>query len=276
MRFGLDIAQHQLTWRELLRRARLAEELGFESAWVFDHYKALYGDPSGPCLDGWSLLAALGAATESIRLGALVTGVTYRHPSVLAMQAVTVDQVSGGRLDFSLGAAWFGDEHHEFGIPFPERRERIERLEEALRVVKLLWTEEGATFEGKHYRLEGASYHPRPVQVPHPPVWVGASGEKRTIPIAARHADVWHTFGSVTDLRRRAGVLERAAEEAGRDPSDIVRATTLSISEPVDEIRERAAGMKDAGFSYLIASWPEQGDDKIREFVTEVVDESEG
>jgi F420-dependent oxidoreductase-like protein len=276
MRFGLDIAQHQLTWEELLRRARLAEELEFESAWVFDHYKALYGDPSGPCMDGWSLLAALGAATEKVRLGALVTGVTYRHPSILAMQAATVDQVTGGRLDFSLGAAWFGDEHREFGIPFPERRERIERLEEALQVVKLLWTEDGASFEGEHYRLEGASYHPQPVQNPHPPVWIGASGEQRTIPIAARHADVWHTFGSGADLRRRASVLEREAEEAGRDPSDIVKATTLSISEPVDEIKDRAAESAGAGFSYLIASWPEQGDDKVREFVAEVAAGIEG
>jgi F420-dependent oxidoreductase-like protein len=270
MRFGLDVAQHQLTWEELLERVRFAEAAGFESAWVFDHFKALYGDPSGPCFEGWSLLAALAAATERIRLGALVTGVTYRHPSILAAQAVTVDHISEGRLDFSLGAAWFGGEHEELGIPFPGRKERIERLEEALVVIKLLWTEDGASFDGKHYRLQEASYRPHPVQDPHPPIWVGASGERKTIPVAARRADVWHTFGAPAELKRKAAVLEREAESAGRDPAHITKATNLSISEPIAEVRVRAEAIREAGFTYAIASWPEQGRDKVVEFLDEV------
>ena len=113
MRLGLDVAQHHLEWDELLRRVRFAEEAGFDGAWVFDHFQALYGARRGPCMEAWTLLAALAASTERIRLGALVTGVTYRHPSILATEAVTVDQVSNGRLEMSLGAAWMEDEHRE-------------------------------------------------------------------------------------------------------------------------------------------------------------------
>src|SRR6266705_2501725 len=126
MRFDLDVAQHQLEWPELLSRIRYAEDTGFEGAWVFDHFKPLYGDPTGPCLEAWTLIAALAASTERIRLGALVTGVTYRHPSILATEAITVDHVSNGRLEMSLGAAWMEAEHRELGVPFPPRKERFE------------------------------------------------------------------------------------------------------------------------------------------------------
>src|ERR687896_382178 len=113
MKLGIDLSQHQLTWDELHSRVRFAEGACFESAWVFDHFKPLYAAPNGPCLEGWTLLAALAATTDRIRLGALVTGVTYRHPSVLAAEAVTVDHVSNGRLEFGIGAAWFEQEHNE-------------------------------------------------------------------------------------------------------------------------------------------------------------------
>ena len=116
---GLDVSQHQLSWQELLNRTHWAEDAGFEGAWVFDHFKALYGDPAGPCLEAWTLLAALGAATSRIRLGPLVTGITYRHPSILATEVVTADHVSQGRIELALGAAWHEREHHELGIDFP-------------------------------------------------------------------------------------------------------------------------------------------------------------
>ncbi|HEY3211308.1 MAG TPA: TIGR03560 family F420-dependent LLM class oxidoreductase [Actinomycetota bacterium] len=273
MRLGLDVSQHQLDWPELLRRVRFGEEAGFDGAWVFDHFKALYGDRSGPCMEGWTLLAALAASTERIRLGALVTGMTYRHPSILAAEAVTVDRVSGGRLELAVGAAWFEGEHRELGIPFPSTRERTERLEEGVQVMQLLMTRDGASFEGKHYQLQGATYHPRPVQQPHPPIWIGAGGERRTIPIAARRADVWHSFGSVETLGRKTAVLERAAEAAGRDPASIARATDLSISEPWEEVRERAEALAKAGFSYLVVSWPSEGWGRLEEFVGKVMPE---
>ncbi len=273
MRLGLDVSQHQLEWPELLRRARFAEDAGFDGAWVFDHFKPLYGDRGGPCMEGWTLLAALASSTERIRLGTLVTGVTYRHPSILAAEAVTVDQVSDGRLELAVGAAWFEGEHRELGIPFPTTRERTERLQEAVQVIRLLMTEDGVTFEGKHYRLDAATYHPRPLQQPHPPIWIGAGGERRTIPIAARHADVWHSFGSVEVLRRKATVLDRAAEAAGRDPVSIVRATDLSISEPWEEVRERVDALGEAGFTYLVVSWPSEGWGRVEEFVGKVMPE---
>lgn len=276
MRIGLDVSQHQLSWEQLLERTRLGEEAGFDGAWVFDHFKALYGDPSGPCLEGYTLLAALAAATTRIRLGVLVTGVTYRHPSLLASEAVTVDHVSGGRLELSLGAAWQQQEHAELGFAFPPTKERTERLEEALMVVKALLTTDRATFEGRHYQLREATYRPRPVQQPYPPIWVGAGGPRRTIPIAARHADVWHSFGSPDALRQKAAVLDDHARRAGRDPAEITRATDLSLSEPMDEVRATALELRDAGFTYLVASWPEEGWGRVEEFVDDVMPELTG
>jgi F420-dependent oxidoreductase-like protein len=224
-------------------------------------------------MEGWTLLAALAASTERIRIGTLVTGVTYRHPSLLAAEAVTVDQVSGGRLELAIGAAWFEGEHRELGIPFPPVGERAERLEEAVQVLRLLMTQDQVSFEGKHYRLDGATYRPRPVQQPHPPIWIGAGGERRTIPIAARHADAWHAFGSVESLQRKSAVLERAASEAGRDPASIVRASSLSISEPWDEVRRRTRALEKLGFSYLVVSWPSEGRGRLEEFIREVMPE---
>jgi F420-dependent oxidoreductase-like protein len=270
MRLGIDISQHQLTWDELLARVKFAEEAGFDGAWVFDHFKPLYGDPGGPCMEGWTLLAALAAHTSRIRLGSLVTGVTYRHPSILAAEAATVDHVSGGRLEFGIGAAWFEGEHKALGLPFPPAAERARRLEEAIRISRLLWTEDGASFDGRYYRLADATYRPRPVQKPHPPIWVGAGGRQLMLPIVGRQADVWHTFGGVAELTRKSEIVDRAAEEAGRDPSSILRATALSISEPWDEVRATAESVAEAGFDYLTVSWPAEGRGRVEEFQTEV------
>jgi F420-dependent oxidoreductase-like protein len=273
MRFDLDVAQHQVEWPDLLSRARYAEEAGFTAAWVFDHFKPLYGDPNGPCLEAWTLLSALAASTDRIRLGAMVTGVTYRHPSILATEAVTVDHVSRGRLELGIGAAWFEQEHRELGVPFPPMRERAERLEEAIHVLRALMTEERATFLGKHYALRDATYHPRAVQRPHPPIWIGAAGERLTIPIAARHANVWNVFGSIQSLKRKAEVLDRYAKEAGRDPSEIVRTTDLSISESWDEVRANLEALRGIGFTGVVVSWPSEGKGRLEEFVERVMPE---
>jgi F420-dependent oxidoreductase-like protein len=269
----VDVSQHQMTWPQLLERVQFAEGAGFDGVWLFDHFKALYGDPKGPCMEAWTLMAALAAATERIRFGALVTGVTYRHPSILATQAVTIDQVSNGRLEIGIGAAWFDGEHRELGIAFPPAPERAGRLEEGIQVIKALMTTDGANFDGHYYRLENATYRPRPVQQPHPPIWVGAGGERLTIPIAARHADVWHGFGSVESLTRKSAIIDEHAERAGRDPNDITRSTNLSLSEPINEIRDTALALQDAGFSYLIASWPADGQPRVEEFLDKVAPE---
>ncbi len=150
MRIGLDTAQHQLLWPELVDRVQFAESAGFDGVWVFDHFKPLYSDPNGPCLEAWTLLAGLAAVTRRVRLGVLVTGITYRHPSILATEAITVDHISNGRLELGMGAAWHQPEHEELGIPFPPLKERAERLEEGVQVMRLLMTKDRATFAGRH------------------------------------------------------------------------------------------------------------------------------
>jgi F420-dependent oxidoreductase-like protein len=271
VRIGLKVNQHQLDWPELLSRVRYAEDQGFDGALIFDHFKPLDGDPGGPCMEAWTLLAALAASTSRVRLGALVTGVTFRHPSVLAAEAVTVDRVSGGRLELALGAAWEEREHRELGIDFPTARERTERLEEAAQVLRLLMTRDGASFAGRHYRLEGATYRPRPVQRPHPPIWIGAGGDRVTIPIAARQADVWHCFSPVEELPGKVAVLREHAERAGRDPADIAMATDLPLSGTWEEVAERGEALRRLGFSYLVVSWPAEGRDRLDPFVERVV-----
>jgi F420-dependent oxidoreductase-like protein len=271
VRFGLDVAQHQLSWDELLSRVRLAERLGFDGAWVFDHFKALYGDPAGPCLEGWTLLAGLAASTERIRLGALVTGVTYRPPSILAAEAITVDHISHGRLELGLGAAWHAQEHRELGLEFPGARERIDRLEEAVQVIRFLMTMDNVTYLGRRYRLNGASYRPRPVQKPHPPIWIGGGGERFTLPVVARNADFWHGYGSVPELVRKSRLLDELAEKAERDPVAIERSSSLSISEARPAVEDRIESLAAAGFSYLTVSWPSEGQERMEEFARDVM-----
>ena len=271
MHFGLDCTQHQRTWDEIVERVRFAEDTGFDGAWVFDHFKPLYGEPGGPCLEGWTLLAGLAARTTRIRLGTLVTGITYRHPSVLAAEAITVDHVSNGRLELAVGAAWFDGEHRELGIEFPSNAERARRLEEGVQVMKLLMTGDEVSFDGRYYRLENATYRPRPMQKPHPPLWIGAGGEQLMLPIVGRHADVWHSFGSAEDIRRKWSIVEAAAEKAGRDPATIERSTSLSISEPRDEVRRNIEKYRDAGVSYLEVSWPSEGKQRLDDFVEQVM-----
>ncbi len=273
MRIDLETAQHHLEWDELSRRVRLAEDAGFSGVWVFDHFKPLYGNSKGPCFEGWSLLAAIAALTDRIRFGTLVTGVTYRHPSVLAAQAVTVDHISNGRLEFAVGAAWFDQEHRELGIEFPPNAERARRLEDAIHIAKSLMTRDAVDYDGHHFSLRGATYDPKPIQKPHPPLWIGASGERIMLPLVGRHADVWHTFGRPAELARKAAIVDAAAEKAGRDPASIVRSTSLSISEDFGKVRRRADECRDAGFTTLIVSWPSEGERRLEEFVERLLPE---
>jgi F420-dependent oxidoreductase-like protein len=273
MRLGLDVAQHQLTWSEIADRTAFAEQAGFDGAWVFDHFKPLYGNPKGPCLEAWTLLAGLAAKTSRIRLGVLVTGITYRPPSVLATEAVTVDQISNGRLEIGLGAAWEQPEHEELGIPFPPLKQRAEMLEEGAQVIRLLMTGDNANFRGHHYQLDGATYRPRPVQKPHPPIWIGASGEQLMLPIVARQADAWHGFGNRAALAAKSRLLDQLAEKAGRDPKTIMRSASLSLSHPWDQVRQRAEALREAGFGYLLVEWPSEGKPRLEEFVQNVMPE---
>src|SRR5947208_14483188 len=276
MRIGLDVAQHQLLWPELMERVQFAEKAGFDGAWIFDHFKPLYGNPNGPCMEGWTLLAGLAAKTSRIRLGVLVTGVTYRHPSILAAEAVTIDHISNGRLEIGMGAAWHEPEHQELGIPFTGIKEPSQRLEEGVQVMRLVMTTDRASFKGRHYQLDDAGYHPRPVQRPHPPIWIGASGEQLMLPIVARQADAWHAFGSDDSMARKSRLPDQLAEKAGRDPKAILRPASLALSRPGDQARRRAAALHAAGFAYLIAEWPSEGKGRLDEFVEKVMPELVG
>jgi F420-dependent oxidoreductase-like protein len=273
MRFGIDVAQQRMDFGEIVDRARFSEELGFDGAWGFDHFVPMYGEGPGNCFEGMTTLAALASATSTIRLGLLVTGVTYRHPSVLAAQAVTIDHASRGRLELAIGAAWFDPEHRQLGIEFPPTARRFDRLEDALEMMTRLFTGEVVSYEGRHFRLDGARMLPVPMQRPHPPIWIGGSGRRRTLPLAARFADVWHTYGSAEQLRSLSGTLDQLAEAAGRDPSTIARASSLSLSEPWDEVRRNAAAMEQAGIGYLVCGWPGEGRSRVEEFARSVMPE---
>src|SRR5688572_24082349 len=160
MRFGLDVAQQRMSWDEVVGRVQLAEELGFDGAWGFDHFQPMYGEGLGETFEGMTTLAALAGQTSTIRLGLLVAGATYRHPSVFAAQAMTIDHASHGRLELSLGAAWFDNEHHELGIPFPPTSERFDLLEDTLEVVTRLFTGEVVDYEGSQVSLRQARLQP--------------------------------------------------------------------------------------------------------------------
>ncbi|MDX6288050.1 MAG: hypothetical protein QOG53_3535 [Frankiales bacterium] len=272
MRFGLDVAQQRMPWDELASRVQFAEELGFDGAWGFDHFQPMYGEGPGETFEGMTTLAALAGLTSRIRLGLLVTGVTYRHPSVLAAQALTIDHASHGRLEFSLGAAWFEKEHIELGIPFPPTPTRFDLLEDALEIVHRLFTGDVVSYDGHVVSLHDAQLRPTPVQQPHPPIWVGGTGPRRTLPLVAKYADVWHAWGSPSSLRDANARVDELAATAGRDPASIMRARSLSLDD-LDEARKHAAKWREAGCGYLVCGWPGTGRSQVEAFARDVMPE---
>jgi F420-dependent oxidoreductase-like protein len=260
-----------LEWDELVTRAQLGDELGFTGLWGFDHFQPMYGEGPGNCFEGMTTLAALASLTTRARLGLLVTGVTYRHPSLLAAQAVTIDHASHGRLDLALGAAWFEDEHRALGFGFPAVGDRFDLLEDTLEVCTRLMTGDVVSYDGRHVQLRDAQVRPLPVQRPHPPIWIGGSGTRRTLPIAAKWADVWHTFGGPKQLANLSALLDELAERAGRDPGAITRAASLSLSEPWDRVRRAIDAFAAAGIGYLVCGWPGEGRERVEEFASQVM-----
>ena len=275
MRFGIDVAQQRLAFAEVVDRVRFGEELGFDGAWGFDHFRPMYGRGPGNCFEGVTTLAALAGHTSRIRLGLLVAGVTYRHPSILAAEAVTIDHASNGRLELGIGAAWYEREHRELGIDFPPLRERFDRLEDQLEIFERLFTGEIVSYQGRQVSLDDAQLLPVPVQRPRPPIWIGGSGPRRTIPLLARFADWWHT-DSLADYRRLSARVDELAAEAGRDPAAIGRAASLSLSEPWEEVRHNAAARQDLGIHYLVCSWPSEGRGRVEEFWTKIAPQFAG
>ncbi|HEY8199613.1 MAG TPA: LLM class F420-dependent oxidoreductase [Candidatus Limnocylindrales bacterium] len=225
-------------FEQVVERVQAAEAAGFGLVTVMDHFYQIagVGPEDEPMLESTSMLAALAARTSRVRLGALVAGVTYRNPAVLAKSITTIDIISGGRAVLGLGAAWNETEHVGYGFDFPPIKERMDRLGEALTICHLMFTEERPTFIGKHYRIERALNRPRPIQEGGPPIIVGGTGERRTLRLAAEHADWTHWFaGSVDSLRHKTEVLEQHCEAVGRDPATIVKTIGSPVLPVADE-----------------------------------------
>jgi|GraSoiStandDraft_41_1057321.scaffolds.fasta_scaffold284464_2 F420-dependent oxidoreductase-like protein len=233
IKFGVNTGQANTTWEDLRDLwQELDRDSNFDYLWLVDHFVPGAGGAmgaDGPHLEGWTCLAALAMATERVRIGALVTGNTYRHPSVLAKMATTVDHISGGRLEFALGAAWHEFEHEVYGIPFHTVRERLERLEESAQLIKLLWTERSPKFEGKYYQVHEPPYNPPNVQQPHPPFLIGGGGERRTLRTVARYADACNVSGTPEEVRHKFEVLDQHCRDAGRNPSSIRRTMQIML-----------------------------------------------
>ncbi len=258
--FGVVIAQHQYTWPELVSQWKLAEELGFDSIWLFDHFMALYADPDGPCLETSTLLAALAKETSRARIGVLVYGNTHRHPAVLAKEIVTVDHVSNGRAILGIGAGWNEREHRAYGIPFPSAGDRVEMLDESLQIMESLFTQRRTTFDGQHYQLEDAPFAPKPVQEKLP-VLIGGT-RPRMLKVIARHADLWDTSRDPKQLEEGLEQIRINCEEIGRDPGEIA----VSSSFGADRL-EREDGFDDlirtyraAGSSQFLFDFPLGGE----------------
>lgn len=220
IRFGICTDQ-SVPYATLVQRWQYFEELGFDSIWDCDHFLRP-SDPTGPYFEGWTLLAALATHTTNIRVGVLVGSNTFRHPALLAQQAITIDHISNGRLELGLGAGWFVEEHQRFGIPFGEPSVLVERFEEAVEIIDALLRGETVTHQGRHYQLDKARLRPRPVQRPRPPLTLGAH-RPRMLGICARYADRWNSFGTVEEIAERNQQLDAACQRIGRDPTQIIR-----------------------------------------------------
>jgi F420-dependent oxidoreductase-like protein len=206
--------------------ATRAENLGFDSFWVMDHFHqiSVVGKQEDPMLEGWTTISVLAGITSKIKLGTLVTGVIYRHPSVLAKMGATLDVLSKGRLFMGIGAAWNQEESLAYGIPFFPNKERLLRLEEAIQIIRKMWTEEpAATFNGKYYQISNAYCNPKPVQKPSPPIMVGGSGERHTLKIIAKYADACNLFGSAETIKRKLSILREHCKSVGRDYDSILK-----------------------------------------------------
>ncbi len=230
--FTFPGADGKALFDRVVENARAAEAAGFDLVTVMDHFYQIrgVGPETDPMLEAYTTLGALAASTSRVKLATLVTGVTYRNPAMLAKMVTTLDVISKGRAILGIGAAWNEDEHVGYGFEFPPIAERMERLDEALTIAKLMFTEDRPSFEGKHYRIVRALNVPRPIQPGGPKVLVGGGGERKTLRLLARHGDIGHWFGGpIEDLKRKRGVFEEHCAAVGRDPSSVLLTVGMNI-----------------------------------------------
>jgi probable F420-dependent oxidoreductase len=233
---------------------QIADQARFDHCWAMDHLATIGGiGDDRPIFDGWELLAAMAVATSHVRIGLLVTGITYRNPALLAKIATTVDHLSDGRLEFGIGAAWAANEHEMYGISGLDHR--VGLFSEGLQVIRSLWTQERTDFDGRYYKMSNAVANPKPVQKPYPPIWVG-SGGPAMLKLTARHADVWNVSGSAGRDAESAAAgsqqLDEACAAIGRDPGEIRRSVQVPAGEDPNEIVERVRAFAEAGFTEVI------------------------
>jgi F420-dependent oxidoreductase-like protein len=258
LHFGIQTAQQHVSYQRLLELWLEADrEPLIEHMWLFDHFMPLSEPTDASCFESWTILAALAGQTKRVRVGHLVTGVTYRNPAILARQAVTVDHISGGRLNLGIGAAWHAQEHQGYGLPFPSAGERVRRLDEAVQIIQQLWTQTTPTFEGSYYQLHEAHSEPKPLQKPFPPIVIAAGGDNM-LRLVARHANIWcSTAHTAEDFREKSARLTQQCEASGRDLNTLERLTAILVS-PTDtdfrQARETARSFIEAGANHIVLS----------------------
>ena len=277
-RFGIMTAPSQVSYRDVLRVWREADAIPeIEHAWLFDHLMPIGGDPSGPTYEGWTLLSALAAQTQRLRLGLLVTSNRFRPPAMLAKIAATVDVVSGGRLDFGIGAGSRPShplarrEYEAHGLPFHDSSHAVGSLAEACTLIRQLWTEgEPFDFDGAYHHLTGAFCNPKPIQRPHPPVLIGGRSAP-VLRVAAEHADLWNIpGGDIDDAAGRSALLDRYCAEIGRDPASIIRSIVLPVSyDRPNNTRVAIAEAIDAAFQHIVLGLPAPYPESVARWVTD-------
>lgn len=257
--------------------ALTAESAGFDSLFVMDHFYqiAMVGPRTDPMFEAYTLLGAIAARTDTIQLGTLVTGVTYRNPALLAKTVTTLDVISSGRAILGIGAAWNDDEHGGYGFDFPPVRERMDRLDEALQICRSMFTEHAPSISGRFYNVDGALNYPRPIRSSGIPILVGGGGEQRTLRLVAKHADACNLFGDIETVRHKLDVLERHCETIGRNPKEITktRLGALVIGETAADVERKSRALMEARNmdedrfrSYAVAGVPDAVCEQIQTY----------
>ena len=299
---GVPVEQQWPTMRDVAHRL---ERSGFDSLWVYDHFHTVPEPTQEPTYECWTLMAALAAATETIRLGQMCTCNSYRNPAYMAKVASSVDVISGGRLEFAIGAGWYEHEYLAYGYEFPKASVRIRQLGEAVRIIKHMWRDDEAHFEGEHYTVTGAINQPKSLQDPHPPMWIAGGGERMTLRLVAEEADYCNVAGDVDTYVHKMHVLDKHCEAVGRDPATVGRTIHLesvvadagdlgaaaaraagqrgrnpeewlsagmTVAGTADQVIETLAGYRDAGCEYFVMYFPDAAwGDTIERFAAEVV-----
>ncbi len=272
VRFSVVCGQ-RAPWPELVARIKESEELGFDVFNVVDHFYGVH-DVMDPTHEAWTTLGGLAMASERIRLGVMVCGNTYRNPAVLLKQAITVDHISDGRVEFGVGAGWLEREHEAYSVDFPSARERVDRFAEALEIWDLLQQNERTNYDGRYYQIVDAPFEPKAIQQPRLPVLIGAS-LPRMLGLTAKHADIWNARGTAEEAQAGNDLLDEKCREVGREPGEIMRSVSVGLAlwDSVVAFTSGITAYKEAGFTDFQIPWPRTPEQLpiMRKVMTEVV-----